>query len=168
MKRSSSNKGWHQQWFYLRSDADMPLPPYTCCFFREAPERWGYGPIAAERKKIDTLLQAVKRLVDMDMAGAKVIAAFHERRVLPLMWWARRLDEMVPNAPLKGTVLVTGELDCEEIKKHIKLVLGNVPSDAVLDAHLPMHPDDDFIEMVGAPHSSSPPPSLDLFAFLSV
>jgi hypothetical protein len=59
MRGSSSNKGWHQQWFYLRSDADAPLPPYTDHFFEEAPERWGYGPIAADRKKIDTLLLAV-------------------------------------------------------------------------------------------------------------
>jgi hypothetical protein len=53
---SSSNKGWHQWWFYLRSDADAPLPPYTGRFFGEAPEHWGYSPNATERKKIDTLL----------------------------------------------------------------------------------------------------------------
>jgi hypothetical protein len=51
--------------------------------------------------------------------GAEVIATFHERRVLPLMWRARCLDEMVPNAPLEGTVLVTGELDHEEIRKRM-------------------------------------------------
>jgi hypothetical protein len=39
MKGSSSNMGWHQRWFYLRSDADAPLPSYTGCFFEEAPER---------------------------------------------------------------------------------------------------------------------------------
>jgi hypothetical protein len=38
MKGSSSNKGWHQRWFYLRSDADTPLPSYTSRFFREALE----------------------------------------------------------------------------------------------------------------------------------
>jgi hypothetical protein len=38
-KESSSSKGWHQRWFYLRSDADAPLPPYTSRFFGEAPER---------------------------------------------------------------------------------------------------------------------------------
>jgi hypothetical protein len=90
--------------------------------------------------------------------GAEVIATFHERRVLPLMWRARCLDEMVPNAPLEGTVLVTGELDHEEIRKRIKLVLRSVPSNAILVAHPPMRPNDDFIEMVCAPHSSSPPP----------
>jgi hypothetical protein len=85
MKGSSSNKGWHQRWFYLRSDTGAPLPPYTGHFFGEAPEHWGYGPIATDRKKIDTLLQAVKRLVDADVMGGGVIATFHERRLLPLM-----------------------------------------------------------------------------------
>jgi hypothetical protein len=56
MKGSSSNKRWHQQWLYLRSDVDAPLPPYTIHFFGEALERWGYGPITTERKKIDSLL----------------------------------------------------------------------------------------------------------------
>jgi hypothetical protein len=100
------------------------------------------------------------------VTGARVIAAFHERRVLPLMRRVHRLDKMVPNAPLEGTVLVTRELDCEEIKKRIKSVLGSVPSDAVLNVHLSMRPDDDFIEMVSAPHSSSPPFSLGFFMFL--
>jgi hypothetical protein len=117
----------------------------------------GYGPIATDRKKIDTLLQAVKRLVDADVIGARVIAMFHERRVLPLMQRTRHLNEMVPNAPLEGTVLMMGKLDCEEIKKRIKSALESVPFDAVLDAHPPMCPDDDFIKMVSPPHSSSPP-----------
>jgi hypothetical protein len=26
MKGTTSNKGWHQKWFYLRSDTDAPLP----------------------------------------------------------------------------------------------------------------------------------------------
>jgi hypothetical protein len=82
---------------------------------------------------------------------------FHERRVLQLMRRAHRLDEIVPNAPLKGTVLVTGELHLKEIKKRIKLALGSVPSDAVLEPTRHLRPDDDFIEMVSVPYSSSPP-----------
>jgi hypothetical protein len=98
--------------------------------------------------------------------GAGVIVTFHERRVLPLVRRACRLDEMVPNTPLEGTMLMMGELDHEEIKKHIKSALGSVSSDAILDAHPPMRPNDDFIEMVSAPYSSSPPLSLGLSAFL--
>jgi hypothetical protein len=38
MMGSSSNKGWHQWLFYLRSDVNAPLPPYTGRFFGEAQE----------------------------------------------------------------------------------------------------------------------------------
>jgi hypothetical protein len=55
-KGSSSNKGWHQRWFYLRGDADVSLPPYTGRFFEEAPVHWAYGPVATDKEKIDTLL----------------------------------------------------------------------------------------------------------------
>jgi hypothetical protein len=106
---------------------------------------------------IDTLLLVVKRLVDADMTRARVITMSHERRMLPLMRRACHLDEMVPNAPLEGTVLMMGELDHEEIKKDIKSALGSVLFDAVLNAHPPMCPNYDFIKMVSAPHSSSPP-----------
>jgi hypothetical protein len=51
-------------------------------------------------------------------------------------------------------------LDREEIKRRIKSLLRSVPPDAFLDGHLPMRPDDDFIEMVSVLHSSSPPPFL--------
>jgi hypothetical protein len=104
--------------------------------------------------------------VNVNITGARVIATFHERRVLPLMRRAGRLDEMVPNAPLEGTLLVTGELDHEEIKRRIKSMLRSVPSDVALDVHPPMRPDDGFIKMVSAPHSSSPPFSLGFFVFL--
>jgi hypothetical protein len=100
-------------------------------------------------------------LVNQDVTGARVITAFHERRVLPLMWWARQLDEMVLNIPLEGTMLMMEELDHEEIKKRIKSVLGNVSFDATLNLHQPMCPDDGFIEMVSAP----PPFSLGIFVF---
>jgi hypothetical protein len=55
MKGLSSNKGWHQRCFYLRSDANAPLPPYTGRFLVEAPEHWGYGPVASEKRKINSL-----------------------------------------------------------------------------------------------------------------
>jgi hypothetical protein len=102
----------------------------------------------------------VKCLVNADITEVGVIATFHERRVLPLMWWARHLDKMVPNTPLKGTMLLTGELDHEEIKKHIKLVLDSVPTDTALDVHPTMHPNDGFIEIVSPLFLSSPFPWL--------
>ena len=49
-------QGRHQRWFYLRSDADAPLPPYTDRYFEVARAHWGYGPVAADKEKINTLL----------------------------------------------------------------------------------------------------------------
>lgn len=132
------------------------MPPYTVRCFDTALVHWGYGPIAAEKKKISTLLQAGKRLINRGVIGAGVIAAFHGRRVLPLMRRVRRLDEMVPGASLEGTVLVAGELNCEDIKKRVRLALGSVPPDAFLDQHSPMRPDPDFIGMVSALLPSHP------------
>jgi hypothetical protein len=63
-------------------------------------------------------------------------------------------------------VLVTGELDHEEIKKRIKSVLKSVPSNAVLDVHPLMRPDGDFIEMVSAPTLLLLPFFLGFFVFL--
>jgi hypothetical protein len=93
---------------------------------------------------------------------------FHKRRVLSLMRQARLLDEMVPNAPLKGTVLVMEGLDREKIKKRIKSVLGSVPLDTALDLHPPMCPDDVFIEMVSTPTLLLPLFPLGLLGFLSI
>jgi hypothetical protein len=76
--------------------------------------------------------------VNQDVTGAGVITAFHKRRVLSLMRRACLLDEMVPNAPLEGTVLMMEDLDRKEIKKRIKLALGSVPSDVALDLYLLM------------------------------
>lgn len=78
------------------------------------------------------------------------------------------MDEMVSGASLEGTVLVTGELDREEVKKHIKSALRSVPPDAFLDQHPPMRPDHHFIWMVSAPTPSPIPPFLrSFFYFLS-
>jgi truncated hemoglobin YjbI len=103
--------------------------------------------------------------VNKDVTRTGVITTFHERRVLSLMRQARLLDEMVPNAPLKETVLMMEGLDREKIKKRIKSVLGSVPLDTALYLHPPMRPDDGFIEMVSTPHSSTPSFSLRPFGF---
>jgi hypothetical protein len=58
---------------------------YTGRYFEVALAHWGYGPVAVDKEKIDTLLQAVKHLVNEDVTRAGVITAFHETRVLLLM-----------------------------------------------------------------------------------
>jgi uncharacterized membrane-anchored protein len=66
-------------------------------------------------EEVSLLLQAIKHLVNGSVSGAGIVAAFHTRRVLPLMRRERHLDEMVPGASLVWTMLRSGELDHEAI-----------------------------------------------------
>jgi hypothetical protein len=43
MKGVSSNKGWHQKWFYLRNHDDVPLPNFTGHWYKDALEKWIHG-----------------------------------------------------------------------------------------------------------------------------
>ena len=40
MRLSTSNKGWHSQWFYLKNNATAPLPEFTKRLIKEVPESW--------------------------------------------------------------------------------------------------------------------------------
>ena len=37
MRLSTSNKGWHSQWFYLKNNGIVPLPEFTRHLIKEAP-----------------------------------------------------------------------------------------------------------------------------------
>jgi hypothetical protein len=53
LRLSSSNKGWHRQWFYLKDDTAGPLPVFSRRLIEEAPEQWGWGVPGKDKKKID-------------------------------------------------------------------------------------------------------------------
>jgi hypothetical protein len=89
-----------------------------------------YAPPHPEMKRIQSLLQAMRRLVNASVTSAGVIAAYHEWRVLPLMRQERHLFDMVPGVSLEGTVLMVAPLDCSEVKKRIKSALGITITDA--------------------------------------
>ena len=40
MHLSTSNKGWHSHWFYVKNDAAAPLPEFTGCLIEEVLESW--------------------------------------------------------------------------------------------------------------------------------
>ena len=40
MRLSTSNKGWHSHWFYVKDDAAIPLPAFTGRLIEEVPESW--------------------------------------------------------------------------------------------------------------------------------
>ena len=50
---STSSKGWHSQWFYLKNNATAPLPEFIGRLFEEAPESWRkWGIPKKDKKKI--------------------------------------------------------------------------------------------------------------------
>jgi hypothetical protein len=148
MKGVSSNKGWHHKWFYLINHDDAPLPDFMGRWYKDAPKKWMYGPPQPEMKRIQSLLQAMWCLVNAGMTGAGVIAAYHERRVFPLMRRERCLFDMVPGASLEGTVLVAAPLDRAEVKKHVKSTSGITITDVELGIHPLMRPDHNVVDLV--------------------
>ena len=53
MRLSTSNKGWHSQWFYLKNNATAPLPEFTGRLIEEALESWRkWGVPEKDKKKI--------------------------------------------------------------------------------------------------------------------
>lgn len=154
IKAAPSHKGWHQKWFYVRSYPDAPLPPFTGRYFEVAPKKWEWGPVDAEKKKIGGLLDAIKTLKNHDLIGAGVVAAFHRRRVLPLMRRERSLSEMVPGARIEGTALSAEVLPDPEVMRRIREGLGSVPPVHILDECPPMRPDPGFVELVSIPYFS--------------
>jgi len=40
MHLSTSNKGWHSYWFYLKNNAATPMPEFTGCLINEATDSW--------------------------------------------------------------------------------------------------------------------------------
>jgi hypothetical protein len=66
-------------------------------------ENWTYGIVEDNKPKLEPLLDALRRLRQRGLMAGMVAAAFHRRRVLPLMQRRLRLDEMTPEATLEGT-----------------------------------------------------------------
>ena len=61
----------------------------------------------ADQPKLQPLLRALERLRSRGLTAAVVMAAFHRRRVLPLMARQQRLFKMTPGEPVDGIRLST-------------------------------------------------------------
>jgi hypothetical protein len=82
---TTNNAGWKRGWFYLRN-AEPGLPAYTGLVLREKPNSWGHGVSTAQhRRRLDSLLAALKNIETRGLTAAGVLAFLHHRRVVPLM-----------------------------------------------------------------------------------
>ena len=53
MRLTTSNKGWHSHWFYVKDDTAAPLPAFTGRLIEEVPESWRkWGVPDKDKKKI--------------------------------------------------------------------------------------------------------------------
>ena len=111
---ASTNRRWYTSWFSLCND-DSGLPPYTERIMEDCPEKWGYGVPREDQPKLQPLLEGLERLRGRCLTTAVVVAAFHRRRVLPLMARWRRLFDMRPDEPIEGIRMSVAALSDEEI-----------------------------------------------------
>jgi hypothetical protein len=95
---TTNNAGWERGWFYLRN-AEPGLPPYTGLVLRERPDSWSHGVSPApHRRRLDSLLAALRNLEGRGLTAATVLAFLHHRRVVPLMERPLRIFEMTETA----------------------------------------------------------------------
>ena len=48
---STSNKGWHSHWFYIKNDVAAPLLEFTGCLIEEVPDSWRKWGVSEKDKK---------------------------------------------------------------------------------------------------------------------
>ena len=106
---STSNKGWHSHWFYLKNDAAASLPEFTERLVEEVSDSWRkWGVLEKDKKKIWDHLIAIRILKERGLKGSGIIGAYHVSRVAPLMRHVLPLYAMVPGASFNGTTLAEG------------------------------------------------------------
>jgi hypothetical protein len=97
---TTNNAGWERGWFYLRN-AEPGLRPYTGLVLREKPNSWGHGVSTVQhRRRLDSLLAALKNLATRELTAATVLAFLQHRRIVPLMERPLCIFEMTEAADL--------------------------------------------------------------------
>jgi hypothetical protein len=77
---TTNNAGWERGWFYLRN-VEPGLPAYTGLVLRERPNSWGHGVSTPQhRRRLDSVLAALKDLATRGLIAAGVLAFLHHRR----------------------------------------------------------------------------------------
>ena len=105
----------------------------------DCPEKWGYGVPKEDQPKLQPLLEGLERLRGHGLMAAMVVAAFHRRRVLPLMAQRRRLFDMRPDEPIEGIQMSATALSDEVVLRRVReTVDGKLKSGGL--THIVMRP----------------------------
>jgi hypothetical protein len=95
---TSNNAEWERGWFYLRNDG-AGLPPYSSKVLKERADSWHHGMSPpSHQTRLDSLLAALKALVDDGLTAGCILVNLHHRRIVPLMERPLRIFEMHADA----------------------------------------------------------------------
>jgi hypothetical protein len=112
----SSNSEWHDVWFYLHND-DERLPKFSGRVLMSREDNWSYDIVEEEKPKLQSLLNALRRLRQCGLTAGMVVVAFHCWRVLPLMQHRLRIDEMTPSVSLEESRMSHETLPLDEVAR---------------------------------------------------
>jgi hypothetical protein len=121
----SSNKGWQRRWFYLRND-DGRLPSFSQRVVTAAGTNWRWGATREKQEKLQPLLDALQKLRDDRLTAARVFAAIHRRRVLPLAERRLPLSEMKPGVDLEGSQMSPASLSTDDLRRRVAGTVGRL------------------------------------------
>jgi hypothetical protein len=113
----------------------------------ERSPKWRWGAPSPEQPKLQLLLDALRRLRDGGLTAARLVTAFHRRRVLPLMARRLRLDQMEEGAPLEGCWMSDASLMAVEVTRRVAYTVA--AGFAVADLNrIKMRPTRGYISLV--------------------
>jgi hypothetical protein len=70
-----SMDGWWKVWFFLRNDADAPLPMFTSSCLILQPN-WGYGVASKDLHMLQSLCEVVEQLRQEGLTGVNLPRTF--------------------------------------------------------------------------------------------
>jgi hypothetical protein len=109
-------------------------------------ENWSYCIIEEDKPKLQPLLDALRKLRLRGLTAGMVAAAFHRRRVFPLMHRRHRLDEMTPGVLLEGSQMSHETLPLDEVVRCARWMVGGFKQEDV--DRVPMRPNQGFEPLV--------------------
>jgi hypothetical protein len=109
-------------------------------------ENWTYGVVEEDKPKLQPLLDALRRLRQHGLTAGMVAAAFHRRRVLPLMQRRLRIDEMTSEASLEGSQMSHESLPLDEVTRRAQWMVGSFKQEDI--DKVPMRPTQGFEPLV--------------------
>jgi hypothetical protein len=99
-----------------------------------------------DKRKLQPLLDALRRLHQRGLTARMVAATFHHLRVLSLTQRCLWLDEMMPEASLEGSRMSHESLPLDEVARSARWMVGSFKQENI--DRVPMHPTQGFEPLV--------------------